>query len=219
MKLYIGNKNYSTWSLRPWILLAKSNIAFDEVQLPLDTPQFYAALSSVTPTLKVPCLIDGDVTVWDSLAICEYINDTYLAGKAWPADPKDKANARSLAAEMHSGFPALRSEAPMNIRATRSLNLSEAAQQDLKRIEAIFAGQMVRFADQGGWLFGRYSIADAMFAPVVMRLKTYQLSLGETAQKYVNHVLSCPALQQWIDAALEETEIVAADEAGEPVNK
>ncbi|ASA58168.1 glutathione S-transferase family protein [Vibrio gazogenes] len=216
MKLYIGNKNYSTWSLRPWILLAKSNVPFDEIQLSLDTPQFYTALASVTPTQKVPCLIDGEITVWDSLAICEYINDTYLSGKAWPADLKDKANARSLAAEMHSGFPALRSEAPMNIRATRSLTLSDAAQQDLKRIEAIFTEQMTRFADQGGWLFGQYSIVDAMFAPVVMRLKTYQLNFGDIAQQYVDHVLSCPVLQQWIDAALEETEIVAADEAGEP---
>ncbi|MDW6004827.1 glutathione S-transferase family protein [Vibrio mangrovi] len=216
MKLYIGNKNYSTWSLRPWILLAKSDISFDEIKLPLDTPQFYTALESVTPTRKVPCLTDGELTVWDSLAICEYINDTYLSGQAWPEDPQEKAKARSLAAEMHSGFSALRSEAPMNIRAARMVTLSDAAQQDLKRIEAIFTEQMMQFADHGGWLFGQYSIADAMFAPVVMRLRTYQIRLGEMAQKYVDHVLSCPVLQQWIDAALQETEIVAADEAGEP---
>ncbi|CAM3768300.1 Stringent starvation protein A [Vibrio aerogenes CECT 7868] len=217
MKLYIGNKNYSTWSLRAWILMKKSGISFEEVKLPLDTPQFYAALEPVTPTQKVPCLVDGEVTVWDSLAICEYINDIYLSGRAWPADKASKAKARALAAEMHSGFMALRNEMPMNIRAVRRVVLSENGQQDLQRIDQIFSQQMDEYADRGGWLFGEFSITDAMYIPVVLRLITYQMAVSDGAQKYVDHVMACDALKAWLDEGLKETEIVECDEAGEAV--
>ncbi|MEI8634474.1 glutathione S-transferase family protein [Vibrio sp. PP-XX7] len=216
MKLYIGNKNYSTWSLRPWIMMAKSGISFEEIKLPLDTPQFYDVLRTVNPTLKVPCLVDNDLTVWDSLAICEYINDAYLSGAAWPENVAEKAKARAIAAEIHAGFTALRNEMPMNIRATRHVELSEGAQKDVQRIEQIFEQQMTQYAGRGGWLFGAWSIADAMYAPVVMRFMTYQIELTPLAQTYMKQVLSCAQLKAWIDAALLETDIVEADEAGEP---
>jgi glutathione S-transferase len=216
MKLYIGNKNYSSWSLRAWLMAAKAGLDFDEILLSLDTPSFYERLALVSPTLKVPTLVDGDVTVWDSLAICEYLNDTYLDGKAWPADPAHKARARAIACEMHSGFNALRSELPMNIRATRCVQLSDAARKDIQRIDAIWSEQMQLFSqqDSGGWLFGDWSIADMMFAPVVMRFNTYGVALSEPARRYLAHVTQCPEIQRWIAAALQETEVVAADEAG-----
>jgi glutathione S-transferase len=214
MELFIGNKNYSSWSLRAWLMLARSGVKFNETKLALDTPDFYSALSSVTPIGKVPCIIDGDLHVWDSLAICEYINDAYLSGSAWPASIAERAKARALAAEMHSGFGGLRNEMPMNIRAKRQVVLSDAANKDIARVDAIFAEQMSHYADKGGWLFGEWSIVDAMYAPVVMRFQTYQTSLSALAQRYVEHVLKCEHLQTWIADALTETAIVDADEAG-----
>jgi len=145
MQLFIGNKNYSTWSLRAWYLLSKFNISFTEQQLVLDTPEFYEALKSKFPVQKVPALIDAELIVWDSLAICEYINDAYLNGAAWPSEIAQRAKARSLAAEMHSGFAALRNEMPMNIRAKRHVELSEQAKKDIARIDEIFSTQQQRY--------------------------------------------------------------------------
>jgi glutathione S-transferase len=214
MELFIGNKNYSSWSLRAWLMLAKSGVKFSETKLALDTPGFYRALTSVTPIGKVPCIIDGDLHVWDSLAICEYINDAYLSGSAWPASLAERAKARALAAEMHSGFGGLRNEMPMNIRAKRYVELSDTAKKDIVRVDAIFAEQMSHYAGKGGWLFGEWSIVDAMYAPVVMRFQTYKTPLSAQAQRYVEHVLQCEHLQAWIAEALTETDIVDADEAG-----
>lgn len=212
MQLFIGNKNYSTWSLRAWYLMSKFNIKFAEQQLVLDTPEFYDTLKNSFAVQKVPALIDGDLQVWDSLAICEYINDAYLSNAAWPIDSAQRATARSLSAEMHSSFMALRNEMPMNIRATREVELSAAAKKDLARIDEIFAIQQARYLN--AWLFGEFSIADAMYAPVVLRLKTYQISLSTAAEQYCQHVLNCPTLQQWITESSKETDIVACDEAG-----
>ena len=212
MQLFIGNKNYSTWSLRAWYLMSKFNIKFAEQQLVLDTPEFYETLKNSFAVQKVPALIDAELQVWDSLAICEYINDAYLSNAAWPQDGGQRAIARSLSAEMHSSFMALRNEMPMNIRATRNIELSEAAKKDLARIDEIFATQQARYPN--AWLFGEFSIADAMYAPVVLRLKTYQISLSTAAEQYCQHVLNCPTLQLWITEALKETDIVACDEAG-----
>ncbi|WP_105167715.1 glutathione S-transferase family protein [Pseudoalteromonas sp. T1lg23B] len=217
MQLYIGNKNYSSWSLRAWLMLEKNEITFEEIKLPLDTPAFYEALKDVTPSLKVPSIIDNDIHVWDSLAICEYINDVYLSGRAWPESVSQKAKARAVASEMHSGFSALRNEMPMNIRAKRSLTMSEACKKDIARVEQIWAEQMTQYADAGGWLFGRWSIADAMFAPVVMRFQTYGIAVSSQASLYMDKVLSCPVLAKWINEALQETEIVEIDEAGEDI--
>ncbi|NRD75802.1 glutathione S-transferase family protein [Shewanella sp. VB17] len=216
MELYIGNKNYSSWSLRAWLMLEKSEIKFDEIKLRLFTTDFYHQLEKISPSLRVPVIVDGNITVWDSLAICEYINDTYISGTAWPKDPAQKATARSLACEMHSGFNALRNELPMNIRATRSIELSKAAKQDIKRIDELWSQQMAEFDLQhsGSWLFGEWSIADMMFAPVVMRFNTYDIKISNASHRYMKHVIESPEMQRWIAAALKETDIVDEDEAG-----
>ncbi|CAH9068145.1 hypothetical protein PSECIP111951_04038 [Pseudoalteromonas holothuriae] len=218
MQLYIGNKNYSSWSLRAWLMLEKNKVNYSEVKLPLDTPQFYEALKDITPSLKVPSIVDNGIHVWDSLAICEYINDVYLSGQCWPESLAQKAKARAVACEMHSGFNALRSEMPMNIRAKRKLNISDACKNDIARIEQIWSEQMLACRDQGDWLFGKWSIADAMFAPVVMRFRTYGIELNPQARLYMDKVLSCPVLSKWITEALQETEVVQIDEAGEEVS-
>jgi len=212
MQLFIGNKNYSTWSLRAWYLMSKFNMDFTEEQLVLDTPEFYKTLSTQFDVQKVPALIDGGLHVWDSLAICEYINDAYLAGSAWPKDIAQRAKARSLSAEMHSGFMALRNEMPMNIRATRFVELSDTAKNDITRIDEIFTQQQADYPS--AWLFGEFSIVDAMYAPIVLRLKTYQINLSEAATRYTEQVINCPVLQSWIKQALTETDIVECDEAG-----
>lgn len=217
MDLYIGNKNYSSWSLRAWLMAAKSGVQFNEVLLQLDTDSFYQRLKTVSPTLKVPTLVDGNITVWDSLSICEYISDTYLSGTAWPQDPKQKAKAKSLACEMHSGFSAVRNALPMNIRASRYVELTDAVRKDIERIDAIWSAQMAEFAPsntEGTWLFGAWSITDMMFAPVVMRFITYGIEVSQASRAYMQHVINCPEMQAWIIAAKAETEIVEADEAG-----
>lgn len=216
MQLYIGNKNYSSWSLRAWLMARKAHPDFQEMLLKLDTPSFYQVLTGVSPTKRVPTLVDGDVTVWDSLAICEYLNDRYFKQRGWPADVAQRAKARAIAAEMHSGFTAVRSAMPMNIRAKRYVELNDTVRADISRIEQIWAEQMQQHAqpEQGAWLFGEWSIADAMFAPVVLRFVTYGVSLNADANRYLQHALSCPDLRQWITDALGETDIVEADEAG-----
>lgn len=214
MQLFIGNKNYSTWSLRAWYLMSKFNVVFSEVQLVLDTPDFYNELQKRFSVQKVPALIDDDLAVWDSLAICEYINDAYLLGAGWPTNITHRAKARSLSAEMHSGFLALRNEMPMNIRATRVITLSDAAKKDIARIDEIFNQQQITYPDR--WLFGEFSIVDAMYVPIVLRLKTYQVNLSEQANRYCEQVMSCPVLQNWVKQALAETDIVECDEAGTP---
>jgi glutathione S-transferase len=214
MQLFIGDKNYSSWSLRAWLMLIKSRVKFNEVKLNLDTPEFYKQLESVTPTLKVPTLIDDGIAVWDSLAICEYISDAYMSGSGWPAEQRAKAKARALACEMHSGFNGVRSEIPMNIRATRYVELSEQAKKDIARIEHIWSEQIQEYAEHGDWLFGQWSIVDAMFAPVVLRFKTYGITLNKNASRYMETVLNCPDLKCWIADALKETRVVAMDEAG-----
>ncbi|ASM98460.1 TPA: glutathione S-transferase family protein [Vibrio vulnificus] len=215
MKLYIGNQNYSSWSLRAWVVFATYNLEVEVEKLVLFTPEFYQTLEGITPTAKVPTLVDGPCTVWDSLAILEYVNETQLAGKAWPDDRASKAKARALACEMHSGFQALRKELPMNCRAKRKVTLSAQAQKDVARIDQIWSQQME--ANPHAWLFGEWSIADAMFAPVALRFETYQIPLSETAQLYQNKVLASAPIQRWLAEAALETDIVEEDEAGEPI--
>lgn len=217
MDLYIANKNYSTWSLRAWILLKKFNMDFNEHTLKLETDNFTKTLSNLAPIAKVPVLIDNNITVWDSLAICEYINETYLSNQGWPTDPLHRAKARALAAEMHSGFNSLRNQLPMNIRANRKVALKQQTLTDIARIEQIFSEQHLQFEQQGGWLFGEWGIVDAMYAPVALRFKTYGITLNASATAYMDKVLSCEVLAEWITDALKETEIVAMDEAGEAV--
>lgn len=214
MELIIGNKNYSSWSLRAWFMLASFNVDFEETVLPLFTDEFRNKITALSPTGKVPALQDGDLQVWDSLAICEYVNDHYLNGNAWPHNSKSRAIARAICCEMHAGFTALRNEIPMNCRATRYVELSEQAQQDIARIDDLWAALRQEHKADGPWLFGALSIADAMYAPVVSRFKTYGIPLSAESQAYADHVLNSETMQTWYDAALQETLIVVEDEAG-----
>ncbi|KXF82931.1 glutathione S-transferase family protein [Enterovibrio coralii] len=214
MKLIIGNKNYSTWSLRGWLVLRGFDIDFEEVEMALFSTEFYDEIAKYSGAAKVPVLVDGDISVWDSLAICEYVNDTYLDGKGWPSEPAQKAKARAIAAEMHSGFGALRNEMPMNIRGRRKVSPSRDCEKDIARIDDIWSSQMKEFSEKGGWLFGDFSIADVMYAPVVLRFITYGVTLSDDAQRYATHVIQNAALQQWIEESQQDTSVIPEDEAG-----
>ncbi|AXY03128.1 glutathione S-transferase family protein [Vibrio alfacsensis] len=215
MKLFIANQNYSSWSLRAWLIFSQFKLEVEVTKLKLFTEGFYNALEGITPTAKVPTLVDDDVTVWDSLAILEYVNEQYLQGKAWPSSTVEKAKARAIAAEMHSGFFDLRNELPMNIRALRKVELSDGARKDIARIDAIWSEQAEQFPK--GWLFGEWSIADAMYAPVALRFKTYGVELSDDAAAYQKKVLASTSLQHWLEDASKETDIVEEDEAGDEI--
>lgn len=203
--LVIGNKNYSSWSLRPWLLMSHFKLPFHEIKLSLDTPEFYQRIADYSPTARVPVLRDGDEIIWDSLAICEVINERYLDGKAWPKDLKTRAAARSVVAEMHSGFAALRSQLPMNChRKSDAYRWQEDADRDILRIQAIWNDLRSRFSSDGEFLCGEFGIVDAMFAPVCVRFKAYGVAMDENARQYVNTIYSLPAMQAWLaDAKLE----------------
>jgi glutathione S-transferase len=211
LTLVIGNRNYSSWSLRAWLLLRHYGIDFDEVRLSLDTPGFPEQVARWSPAGRVPVLIDGDVSIWDSMAIAEYVNEGLLGGRGWPKTLAKRALARSITAEMHSGFAALRSEMPMNVRRhCSSVVLSDAALQDVIRVQAIWDQCLAR--DSGPWLFGDFSIADAFYAPVALRFATYKVALTPLSAEYQARMLADPAVQEWCLAAKSETEVVAADE-------
>ncbi len=214
MKLVIGNKNYSTWSLRPWLLLNAFAVEYEEIQISLYAEGLTQRLSQYSSSCRVPVLIDGNLTVWDSLAICEYVSERYLAGKGWHENIYDRALARAICAEMHSGFAALRNELPMNCRAMRKVEPSAQALKDIDRIDDIWSQYARPDTEDNYRLLGQFSIVDCFFAPVVMRFKTYNISLSDAAQCYMDSMLKLPSLQQWMAQALIETEIIAEDEAG-----
>lgn len=214
MKLVIGNKNYSSWSLRPWLLLSAFHVEFTEIQESLAETGIKERFEQYSPSGKVPILLDGDLTVWDSLAICEYISEKYLSGKGWPEEINKRAEARALCAEMHSSFMALRNELPMNCRATRKLDLSSAAKVDIAQIDSIWSHYSGKNSATGSWLFGQFSIADCFFAPVVFRFSTYGVTLSEPAQRYSTLLLEHESVAAWREAARAETEIILRDEAG-----
>lgn len=212
--LVIGNKNYSSWSLRPWLLLRHRGIAFDERRLPLDTPAFAREIGDWSPGRTVPALHHAGRVVWDSLAICEYANETFLGGAGWPADAAARATARSVSAEMHSGFLALRTALPMNCRRrTRGTPLDAGARADVARVQAIWRDCRARFGAGGDLLFGGFSIADAMYAPVALRFVAYGVALDAQAQAYADALLALPALQEWLRDAEAERESLAATDA------
>jgi glutathione S-transferase len=215
MKLVIANKNYSTWSLRPWLLMSEFNLPFEEISESLNGDDLTERLRRHSPSCRVPVLIDSGLTIWDSLAICEYLSEQYLDGKGWPKSTAARAHARSVSAEMHSSFTGLRSEMPMNIRVKRQVSLSEAAYSDIRRIDDIWSDCRQQYGGSGVWLFGDFSIADCMFAPVVMRFMTYGADLSESSRAYMKTVIENGSVQQWMAAAKAETEIIGADEAGE----
>ena len=212
--LVIGNRNYSSWSLRPWLLLRQFGVEFDEVVLALDTPEFAAQALRHSPTGKVPALRDGQVSVWDSLAICEYANERWLDGRGWPAERGQRALARAAASEMHSGFTALRTQLPMNSRRQPDgYRWDEAAQRDLDRVQALWRELRGAHGAGGDFLFGPFGIVDAMFAPVAIRFDGYGVALDDTAAAYVQALFTLPAMREWRQAAAQESEHVAATDA------
>jgi glutathione S-transferase len=202
LKLYIANKNYSSWSLRPWVLMRELGLAFEEVLVPFAAHDAPSAFLSFSPTGKVPCLVDGDTVVWDSLAITEYLAE--LAPRVWPADRAARAWARAAAAEMHSGFGALRQQCGMNCGLRiRLAQTPPALQQDLARLDALWCEGLERFG--GPFLTGAaFTAVDAFFAPVAFRVQTYQLTLSGQAMQYAQRLLALPAMQDWYAAALRE---------------
>ena len=210
LTLVIGNKNYSSWSMRPWIALKGAGIAFDEVMIPLYTgAEDKAKILGFTPSGKVPVLVDGDINVWDSLAIIEYAAEHYPEAKLWPEDPARRAHARSISAEMHSGFMALRNECGMNLhRRVEAKPLSDDAKANIARIQEIWAECHTRYGKVGPYLFGEFSGADAMYAPVVHRFRTYAIELSSPAQEYMETMQALPAFRQWTDEALAETLVI-----------
>ena len=204
--LLIGNKNYSSWSLRPWLFLRKNNIEFTEKQLWLDVPEFKPAIAQYGSGGKVPVLIDSGIEVWDSLAIIEYSIDRFGCDTCWPTDIEQRAHARSIVCEMHSGFPALRAECPMDIRGRYEGSLSDAAQADVSRISAIWTQALTMSGNQSRWLYGEFSVADAMFAPVVFRLVTFGVKVAPLIQAYINFVLADETLTEWVRDATAETQ-------------
>lgn len=205
LTLVIGNKNYSSWSLRPWLVLRVFAVAFRELKLALDTPEFDARIGAYSPSGRVPALHDGGVRLWDSLAIAEYANERWLGGRGWPADLAVRAHARAISAEMHSGFTALRRELPMNCaKRVSAPALSADAAADVARVLSIWHEARTRFAAHGAFLYGAFSIADAMYAPVVLRFRSYGIELDPVARAWSETMLALPALQEWLaDAAAE----------------
>lgn len=216
MKLVIANRLYSSWSLRPWLLLRQLGIPFEEVVIPLDRPETKGAILRHSPAGRVPVLVDGDVTVWESLAIMDYVAEEHAPGRVWPEERAARAMARSVSAEMHSGFAALRSACPMNLgKRFAHRNRGAACEADVARVQEVFTTARERFGAGGPFLFGGFSAADAMFAPVVTRLDTYSIPMNEVVQDYVRTVLSLPAYRAWLEAALAEPWVVGFDEVAE----
>jgi glutathione S-transferase len=213
MTLVIGNKNYSSWSLRPWLFLKYHGIAFEEIRIPLYQADSKSRILGFSPSGKVPALIDGGLKVWDSLAIMEYLAERFPETQAWPENQVERAFARSISAEMHAGFTALRTHCGMNCRrlpATKKL--PEEVYRDIERIGQIWQQCRQQHWDSGPWLFGQFTIADAMFAPVALRFHTYQLGTNAEALGYVNTVLEYPAIREWVEAGKRELEVIPAFE-------
>ncbi len=212
--LIIGNKNYSSWSLRPWIWMKQADIPFSEkwVSLLVDTTR--KELEPYFSNYKVPVLQDGELLVWDTIAIMEYLADKHPEANGWPKDIKARAVARSISAEMHSSFAALRSAMPMNCRKhLPDFKYSSDVQKDIDRIVTLWEHCRGEYGTNGDWLFGEYSIADAMYAPVVLRLNGYDVTLTGVAKAYVNTVLDNSHIKDWIEAGKQEKEVIERDEA------
>jgi glutathione S-transferase len=214
-KLIIGNKNYSSWSLRSWLLLAEAGIDFEEIRLSLDAPDFAENIAKYSHAMRVPVLIIDDQPVWDTLAIAETVAERWPEKALWPKDAVARAFARSICAEMHAGFANLRDTMPMNCRAMgRKIELPDELTVEIDRIFEIWHECHDRFGSDEGWLFGDFSIADSMFAPVILRFRTYGINLPQAANDYHDRLLKSEALQSWLLAAESETEVLEVDEAG-----
>jgi glutathione S-transferase len=219
MKLVIANKAYSSWSLRPWILMTVKHIPFEEDIIPLDTPEFRPRVSAYQAGSTVPILVDGDVTVWESLAIMDYLDDCFPGRGIWPDERRAKAFARTISAEMHAGFRGLRAACPMNVRKRfAARDRGDLVAKDVARVTDLWRRARGGFGSHAGgpFLFGDFSAADAMFAPVVTRLQTYSIPVDAQTRAYMDAVLDLPAFRAWQEAGMRETWVVAHDEVDEP---
>lgn len=213
LTLIIGNRNYSSWSLRGWLATSLSGLAFETVLVRLSEPGSHAALHTHSPAAKVPVLKHGELVVWDSLAIVEYLAELCPQAGLWPTDPAARAMARVISAEMHAGFAALRSHMPMNLRASLpGKGRAPGVDADIARIQDIWRDARARYADDGPFLFGPYGAADAMYTPVASRFRTYRVELDPPCQAYADALLAWPAFLAWQTEALEEPWIIAEDE-------
>ena len=220
LQLYIGNKNYSSWSMRPWVLMKQADIEFEEVMLPFDSfdadSEFKQKINAVSPVGKVPVLVVDGLPVWDSLAIAEYLAERFAQKQLWPIDVSARARARSICSEMHSGFNALRNHCPLNIEAslpeTGSIIWRDqfAVRDDIKRLDGLWTELLTNYG--GPMLFGNFSIADAFFAPVCSRIQTYALPVSDVVMNYIERVHGLQSVKQWVDSALAEKDFVDFDE-------
>jgi glutathione S-transferase len=217
LTLVIGNKNYSSWSFRPWIAMKVAGIAFDEVVISLDAPDFKSRVSKISGTGKVPALDDNGIHVWESLAILEYLAERFPAARLWPADPAARAEARAISSEMHAGFVPLRRACPMNMwRPVKKRELNDETVANVRRIEAMWKDCRTRYGSGGSFLFGPFCAADAMYAPVVARFHTYNVEVDAAARAYMAAMRALPAWREWETAALKEPWVLAEDEVDWP---
>jgi len=217
LRLVIGNKNYSSWSLRPWLAMTVAGIPFEEEVVPLHTPAFRTRLREVSPAGRVPVLVDGDVHVWESLAILEYLNDVFPRAALWPSDVRARAHARAVASEMHAGFAPLRRACPMNLwRPVTRPPLAADVLANVARIDAMWSDCRARFGAGGPFLFGAFSAADAMYAPVASRFRTYGIEVSAAARAYMEAIFALPAWQAWQAAAMQEPWLLPHDEPDWP---
>jgi glutathione S-transferase len=217
LRLIIGNKNYSSWSLRPWLAMKAAGIAFEETLISLEAADFKTRVTALSGAGRVPVLIDGDVRVWESLAILEYLAEKFPAASLWPKDAGARAQARAIASEMHAGFTALRRQLPMNVsRPVKSHALDDAAAADVTRIDAIWNECRASFGGGGAFLFGPFGAADAMYAPVVWRFHTYAVEVSAVARAYMRAMMALSASVEWREAARRETWVLPHDEVDWP---
>jgi glutathione S-transferase len=217
LHLVIGNKNYSSWSFRPWLAMKVAGIAFEETVISLEAEDFKARVTAVSPAGKVPVLIDGDVHVWESLAIFEYLAEKFPAAGLWPKDTAARAHARAVASEMHAGFLPLRRHLPMNIwRPVKLRPLDDGCKADAARIDAIWSDCRARYGAAGPFLFGAFGAADAMYGPVIWRFHTYAVEVSAAARAYMNAMMALPAWGEWRDAARREPWVLPHDEVDWP---
>lgn len=206
LTLYLGNRNYSSWSLRPYLALKAAGAAFEEVIVPLDQPQTRELILRHSPSGRLPVLKHGETVVWDSLAICEYVAELFPEAKLWPTERAARALARSVCAEMHAGFLPLRGAMPMNVRRRAPASvLSAELSVEVERVEEIWADCRARYGQGGPFLFGQFTLADAMYAPVVSRFFTYSVEVGDIAHDYMKAVWAFPPMQEWARLAGEES--------------
>lgn len=205
--LIIGNKNYSSWSLRPWLLMKEKGVSFKETKIPLYIEGSKEELVKYSPSGKVPALIDGDITIWDSLSICEYINEEYPDISCWPENKNERALARSICHEMHSDFFEIRNILHMNCRKKmRYSNITEELGRDIARVCEIWKMCLAKRTEPGEYLFGSFTIADAMYAPIVLRFESYGIEVGDIEQEYMDVVLANPSLKAWVSEGINESE-------------